>query len=505
MRVMERSFARITAAFALALGAASALADDYVVLAAPSKDPGFKAAAEKLAAAHRAKVVALDPAAPEKLLPELKRLAPRNVALVLPPGDLDFAFQRRFLLTATRLDDDPFVDFAFGYVTGATGAEASAFVDACIAADAKPAAAVLGELWGGGDASRDRSGTYPFRVATAPVVRCEVKGDEKTHDRAFLAGWLPRLARCNLLEFSGHGFPEQVVGGMDAADVKDLRLPGAVVLNVACWTGVTRTWFDEKDGKVARLEVPPEKSLALALLRTGLCGYTAYLGPRPSGPELDRDLVSLAVDGDSLGDARRRDYDKTVLGFLGYGEDGLALERIEEGTRVKAGRDAVRDIMLEDATGGVLFGDPAVRPYVPRRGDDPIAMQIETKDKSIVATATCPHECLWLHLPDPTGRISGETAMKVYERIALGPMLVKDVVADEVKIGDTKLESRVVWAVEEDHGERFVHVKVMFPRIKSCPDDANLSLRFTVQPAASAASARKRGGTVEEPLRNGVK
>jgi hypothetical protein len=505
MRVMERSFVRLTALIALALGPAPALADDYVVLAAPSKDPGFRAAAEKLAAAHGAKVVALDPAAPEKVLPELKRLAPRHVALVLPPGDLDFAFQRRFLETATRLDDDPFVDFAFGYVTGATGADASAFVDACLAAGAKPVPAVLGALWGGNDSSLDRSGDYRFRTGRAPLVRCQVKGDEKTHDRAFLAGWLPRLARCTLLEFSGHGFPEQVVGGMDAADVKGLRLPGAVVLNVACWTGVTRTWFEETDGKLARLEVAPEKSLALALLRTGICGYTAYLGPRPAGPELDRDLVSLAADGDSLGDARRRDYDKTVLGFLGYGEERLRLERIEDGTRVRPGRDEVRDIMLEDATGGVVFGDPAVRPFVPRPGDDPIATKVERGEKAIVVTADCPHECIWLHLPDPTGRIGGETAMKVYERIPLRDLLVRDVVVDDVRVGEVRLASRVVWAVEEDHGERFVHVKVMFPRIGECPKDADLSLRFTVNAAASPASARKRGGSVEEPLRNGVK
>ena len=40
-------------------------------------------------------------------------------------------------------------------------------------------------------------------------------------------------------------------------------------------------------GVVEQHSVPPEESFCLALLRTGVVGYTAYVCPRPAGPELD--------------------------------------------------------------------------------------------------------------------------------------------------------------------------------------------------------------------------
>src|SRR5690606_14973491 len=110
-------------------------------------------------------------------------------------------------------------------------------------------------------------------------------------------------------------------------------------------------------------EVAPEESFCLALLDTGVVGYTAYVCPRPAGPELETDLARLIADGASLGDARRRDYDRTVLGFLGYGMERLELAAVADGATLERTGDVVRDLMLEGATGGLLFGDPAVVPF----------------------------------------------------------------------------------------------------------------------------------------------
>jgi hypothetical protein len=73
-----------------------------------------------------------------------------------------------------------------------------------------------------------------------------------------------------------------------------MRLRGAVVLNVACYTGVTSTWYksDWRASKWTRQTVAPEDSFSLALLHTGVLGYTAYLCPRPAGPSWTRTSCS---------------------------------------------------------------------------------------------------------------------------------------------------------------------------------------------------------------------
>lgn len=494
---------RIVAGLGAVLLAGTAWAGDVVVLEAPSPDEGFHEAAETLAAHHGAEILKLDPARPASLLPALRKLAPRHAILVMPPDAIDFAFQRRFLDAATRVDEDPFVDFAFGYVTGADGKEAKAFAQACIDASARPREAVLAVLSGNAPKSIDSRADYHLRTTSMRPLRGRVAAAEGGHDRAFLAQFLPKLAACNLVEFAGHGFPDQVVGCLDAADLAGVRLPGAVVLNVACWNGVTGAWFDYEKRRLVRKEVAPAKSVALAVLRTGVCGYTAYLCPRPQGPELDRDLVALAVDGATLGDARRRDYDKTLLGFLGFGEERMDLAPLEEGSALPSPSDGIRDLMLPDATGGVLFGDPTVRPFAARAGEDPIEVRHERKPEGIVVDAACAKRSLWLHCDDPAGRVGGKQAMKVYSRIPLGDVLVEEVAVDRIRVGPRDVPSRVVWAVEEDHGERFVHVKVAFPRQDSrgMGEDDALALRFTVRRAASVAKARSAGGTAEAPIR----
>lgn len=495
---------RALVAWTVLLAAGPVLAEDYVVLAAPSADRGYAAAAKRLAEHHGSKVYALDPERPERLRAKLKELALRYVVLVLAPEQIEFGFQRRFLEMAAGLDDDPFVDFAYGYVTGATGAEALALVEAGISAAGAPRDASLGRLAGSASKSLERNTQYKLRGSSPDVIRAQIRGDEESHDREFLATFLPKLATSNAIMVSGHGFPDRVVGCLDAEDLKNVRLPGAVVLNVACWTGTTDRWYRYARGGVLHEEaVARKRSLALAMVRTGVCGYVAYLCPRPQGPEMDRELMALAVGGQSLGDARRREYDKAVLGFLGFGEREMNLTQPAPVGPRRPDVDAIRDIMLEDATGGVLFGDPALRPFTARRGEDPIGVLIERDGATIVLRASCPKHSLWLHCDEPAGRMDGKPAMKVHARVPLGASHVRDVSVEFVRIGAREERHRVVWAVEEDHGERFLQLKVVFPRQdgREVADDDELTLGCRIETTPVARLARVRGGAVEPPIR----
>jgi hypothetical protein len=474
---------------------------DYLVLAAvPAGDP-FDAAARHLAEHHRARIVRFDPADLAPLRGELATAAPRHVALVMRPGQIDFAFQRRFLQLATEVDDDPFVDFAFGYLTGATGEEALALAQRGTAREPKGGELTHAMVAGGTDRSFVTHRPHGLRSAQLAAVQVYCAGEkafaEEGRDRAFLAAELPQLAGRDAITFVGHGYPHEVHGGPDARDLAGLAFPGAVVLNVACYTGTTARWFaeDYQEGRLEQREVPPEQSFCLALLRTGVVGYTAYLCPRPAGPELDTDLAALVADGLSLGEVRRRDYDKTVLGFLGFGAERLALAPVADGERLAPGRDPVRDMMLEGATGGVLFGDPACVPFAGLPGEAPVAIEVGEEGEHLRLCASASRNVLFLHCSDPCAKWGDGMAMKVHARVPLGTRPVADVVVDALRLGGKPQPSRVLWAVEDDHGERFLQLKVDFPRPQAMPGDLSLSLRVVT--GKNTAQGKARGGEVQ--------
>lgn len=485
----------------LATSLAAQTADYVVLVGVPEGDP-FDRPATSLATHRQARLVRFDPPDLEPARAALRTAQPRHVAVVLRPDQLDFALARRFLQLATELDDDPFVDFEFGYITGRTAEDAQALVDAGQRRRPQPVGRVA-SVAGGADRSLTSTAPYAMRQRGIPSLQIWSAGAERFpahgRDREFLDMHLRRLAGADAVTFIGHGMPNEVVGGPTPNELKDLKLTDAVVLNVACYTGVTERWFEEdwQEGRWRQRTVAADDSFCLALLRTGVVGYTAYVCPRPAGPELDTDLAALLAGGASLGEARRRDYDKTVLGYLGFGHERLQLADVKDGQPLAPGRDAVHDIMLESATGGVLFGDPAVVPFVARPDDALVAIGVEAVGVDLRVEAEVPAAALFLQCSDPTARFDGQMAMKVHARVPLGDRHVRDVVVDSLQVGRARLPHRVLWAIEDDHGQRYLQLKVNFARSERLR--GNLALTARVLTTADAAAGLRRGGQVLRP------
>ncbi len=471
---------------------------DYVVLAAIAADDPFDAAAQLLARHHRAPIVRFDPAQLAPVRTALLAAAPRHVALVLRPEQIDFPFVRAFLQLATGLDDDPFVDFAFGYITGRTAADAEAL--ATRGSTRVPQAAKAIALAAGG-CPKSSVSTVPHLLRRNRLESLHLlgAGDENAPDVAFWREHLAKLHGRDVVTFAGHGYPKSVVGGPSFAELVGLDLGGTVVLNVACYTGVTQRWFEDdwRNGVVVEQQVPLDESFCLAVLRTGVVGYTAYVCPRPAGPELDTDMTALVSEGLSLGEARRRDYDKTVLGFLGFGAERLQLAPVVNGAKLSPSRDAVRDIMLEGATGGIVFGDPACVPFVARPMQAPVSITCEGADGEYRIKARVAASDLFLHCSDPTATWGKTMAMRVYGRVPIHSD-VADFVVDQLKVGDKVQPTRVLWAIEEDHGRRFLQWKVNFPRGENLNGELLLSARALK--TKDATVAKRLGGEVRRPV-----
>lgn len=473
--------------------------EGYLVLAGFGPGNAYDPAAAALAEGRGAEIVRFDPDDLEPLREVLVKASPRYVAIVLNPYRLHFDLQRRFLQLATEIDDDPFVDFEFGYITGRTPADAELLVARSLAREpVKPKRAA--SMDGGGAASRQMELPLSLRGESLPRTRFAVAGDEAFpedgRDVAFIAEHLPELDGADVVMFAGHGIPTEVIGGPRSRDLRRASLADAVVLNVACYTGVTGYYYERSNRGLIRKQISIDDSFCLSVLETGVLGYTAYLCPRPAGPELSTDMVDLLVGGASLGAARRRDYDETVLGFLGFGADRMQLRSVVDGFPA---RDPVRDMMLEGATGGVLFGDPAVVPFVAAPERLPVSIAFAADgERTERVTVHIPAALRGLHASDQTARMRQGMAMKAHARVPLGKRFVAAVDDVVVRAGGVELDHGLVWAFEQDRGEHFAQVKVLWPRAGLPQGD--VEVRFAVRTTLNEAQAQRSGGVVPEAV-----
>jgi Flp pilus assembly protein TadD len=448
---------------------------DYIVADAVGTNDAFYRVAERLAAHRRGKIISLDLENLNALREALRQTPPRYVAVVLRPEQLEYDFARKFLVMATQLDDDPFVDFSYGFITGATAEEALAFVERSIKSEETHREPNLGSI-GVWEITRSTEVLSKFPSRSKSIAHLEGRLaspqqlQDEERDTQFIKRFLPKLQGKSVVVFGGHGYPREVVGGPTWKDLAGLKLDSAVALNIACYTGVTETWFENnwKDGVVRKREIPMSESFALALLRTGVIGYVAYVCERPAGPELFTDVSALVSEGMSLGDVRRRDYDKIVLGYLGYGASKMELKPVAEGQKIEPPKDIAQDFMLESGTGGILFGDPALVPFNGNSNGAPVAVKVAHDEikKTLLVTAEVAAEHLGYFCSEPTASWDGRAgeAMKVYTKVPLPAGYVSGVGIQRCELGNVALKSRLVWAVEEDRGRRFVHLKSIFPR-----------------------------------------
>ena len=471
-------------------------AGDYVVLSSVSKS-AYDRAAQALARHHEgAPIVPFDPADPEAVLPRLRELAPRYVAIVVHPEEIDVNSVRRILVMATKVDDDPFVDFEFAYVTGASHEEALKFVENIVRASKLQTPLRVGHspVYGGKTPCQARDTELalgPLRFPERLVAFSPPDGKEG-RDQKFVDANLKTLAGCGAILMGGHGMPWEVCSGARAEDVARVDLFPAVVFNYACHTGVTLRWLDEKFEKgdrVARFaEIEAKKSFALSMIGAGATGYVAYVNPRPAGPEMSTDFHRLLA-GATLGETRRRDYDKIVLGYVGFGEKGIVPPVLKDGGRKPQRElDIVRDMMLDAATGGIAYGDPAFRPFPATPAALPQSVEAQKDGADLRVTFRVRADFVFVWCIDPFAQSAGDRRMlmKVCDRVEIPEGFEPDTVTVEAAtFGETALETLpVMHALESDSGKRFLHIKLNWPQGARVSGDVEVRVRIAGKTAA---------------------
>jgi hypothetical protein len=448
----------------------------YVVVSlVPEDDPYFEAAAE-LRKLRGGRIILADAADVDGVLGELRQAQPRYVAVVLRPETLDENFVRKFLVLATKVDDDPFVDFAYGFVTGDSADVAVALAGAGKRAEQrrrKPELAMVGVAGSQLAESTSQTQVLPLRkgslqqtmhmIAAGEAANANTDSEiDPAEDDTFIRNVMPTLADKSIVLFAGHGYPRRVVGGPTYKHLADQRFDGAVVMNIACYTGVTGAWFDSdwRTMRVRKKVVPAEESFCLNMLKTGVAGYVAYVSARPAGAAMFGDAVTLATEGKSIGELLRENANSVVLAHLQSGYDGLHVAELADGAAIARDR-TVKNTLIEMSTGGVLFGDPKFVPFKKSPGAHPLRLKVERKGKSIVAQVEvagplnhffCGDQIVMWDERQPSLRL--ETI------VPLGDRHVSDVRLVSISLGD--MPHRLTAAAEEHAGKRFLHVKATF-------------------------------------------
>lgn len=226
-------------------------AGEYHVVSFVSSDDPYYAVAMRLAQLRDAAIVTVQSDRLDELKTQLTKQEPEYVAFVLRPDQIDVNQVQKLLRLATEMDDDPFVDFAYGLITGRSPQAALQLVEA---GNQPPIKSQIPEMsmLGVGDANQlKQSQSVSFDM---PLGKQSLRFNNhfiaysSTHpekrDEPFILDSLKKMQGQKLITLVGHGYPDRIVGGPTWKDISTQSLDGAVIYNIACYTGVTADWYE---------------------------------------------------------------------------------------------------------------------------------------------------------------------------------------------------------------------------------------------------------------------
>jgi len=436
----------------------------YLVVSLVDEGDAFDRAGDALVERHKAERVRLKQDELEKLVAIARKIEPMYVAFVVKPETLDINLVNRILQFSTQVDDDPFVDFAYGFITGR---DADAAVGLVQASDKRRWEKASIAQFGVGSTQMRRSMTqntaWPLRSGQVPVLACMSRGDtDETRDEAFIEKTMPKLDASPIVLLASHGYPNGLVGGPKASDLRGRDFNGSVAPNVACYTGVTGTWFDDdwQTGKVSRKTVSPDDSFCLQMIDNGVGAYVAYVCPRPAGPSMLGDALLVASSGKSIGEYWRQNSNSTVLAHLHRGFDKLEINEIQDGAKLKSGRTP-EEVVLPMSTGGIVIGDPAFCPFAVKPDSDPRTSTVRQEGSKLIVDVEVTTPTLHFYAGEPINYWNGRgPAWRLETTVDIGDDHMQAVKLTKLNAGD--IEGKLVAAVEVNRGKRLLHIKSTF-------------------------------------------
>jgi hypothetical protein len=308
---------------------------NYVIVLdeTPGGQP-FKPAAEALGKLRApATLVPLTPSGLGPVFEKLKQLKPKYVAFVVPPGRIEDNFVGEVFQRASRLDDASELDFAYGYITGATSEDAVTLVRNTGRAEKERASipktfVAIGQTFAEADlgmfAYQQAALLERYGYRALPINPIDDSPDWQRRARSELR----QFQNASLVFFAGHGLGDWMCG-IHADALAGIQLDRAVVVSGPCHSAVTTLRHDVEPGGrgVKSVSIPPERSICLNLIKAGAVsqlGSTASSSWGNVGPVITGFFNEAATMGEALRD-RLNDH----IRQHGLGE--FTVMRFEEG------------------------------------------------------------------------------------------------------------------------------------------------------------------------------
>ncbi len=385
---------------------------NYIVLTTMGPTDPYYQAAQKLSDHRSGTIIRFDPNDLDSLKTTLITEEARYVALVMKPWEMHVNFTRSFLMMSTGLDDDPFSDFSYGFITGATGQDAENFVDNIILAETMGIQDYPFNVSGWGATTLNfistfLSGTYAdmepddyskiYLEANDTGVGVDyfhTNKDTLTDQKLLSVGengdphmlWLFEGGNMNpnppswTYDEAKIENPAYARRGLTSRNVSTIDMFPAVAFNGACHSGVPKHALVERDieatfgdtqGIIKFYNMSDDFSFCLAMLKANVTGYFAPNGANNANDKGDEVHFAMMYH-EPLGDIHKRTVDGVVMGCLGnspklriYEEDDLIDEDdlSVSGTYDPADWGIASQIMLGGKANRIYYGDPMFDPY----------------------------------------------------------------------------------------------------------------------------------------------
>jgi len=437
----------------------------YVIIASKKADDVYNQAIAISKEIHpEADKLVFSPTNLKDVKVKLEKLQPRYALIFMTPEEIDVNFAWKWLKMASEIDNDPFVDLCYGFITGRNAEAATAFmkrIKAAASGKLKLAGKMIDNL--GPNTQAQPSAFYQNRGSfMIPVFSERFSLETISHGtRGFTKERLNSMDGAGIIHWGGHGYPDRVVDSLNGLYVQKLKLSPCIAFNGACYTGVTSTWFDMRTGKLQEQEVDASKSFCLGVLSNNVIAYFASLHP-DHGIPVYQEMEYMAASGASLGEIIKHTYDGVVLGNGGALPD---FETLVDGMILNW---SPKEIMLNGTASRVLFGDPA---YVPIKAfaSPPFDLKIKIKEEELEIVATLLNPILKSTYTDTyqsdmsKTRQFNDRALLIFA-LPEGWDIIKKVSISDVTVESKSIKHRMIgYAVEAEGNKSYLHIQIDLP------------------------------------------
>ena len=502
----------------------------YIILTSVDENDPYYDAVQALKDYRKGQVVKFDPTNVDAILPTLKDLQPRYVVVVVKPLEMYINFVRDFMMMSTNLDEDPFSDFSYGFITGATAQDALNFVNNIKRAEQEGIQDYPLNMSGWVASSRNivKSGNsesgwgFETDLNRDRYQQIDMETNDTGAGRDFFQANKGVLSNNKVLDIGHNGDPHMLWlfdGGnfdpnpplwdFDASKIEDpayarvgltsenistLDLYPAVAFNGACHSGELKTVLVEGDiaatfgdaGTTARFYTMSDKfSFGLSILKTNLTGYFAPVGANNANDD-GEDFFNAFLYNEPLGDIHKRSNDGVVMGFMGNRPN---LRLVQEGDNtyesdiLKSGDFDPKDWMgaywmLGGKANRVYYGDPLFDPF---KKDHTSTLNLTTWTMDAVNGSVLKID---LNFAKEAGFVPGtwdkfhESGARIYAAIEL-PQAYENVTGFSV-VSSSGSYDRVIEVVERFDGKTLLHVEIDVPNSMYGAIDYDITFQITV-------------------------